>query len=108
MLTAKHIAPVNTSDMARALGRKGGKARARRLPPEERRRIAALGGRARAISIHAARRIAENFRFVEVMNATRPRPKVIRLREFAGPLPCIHASGALILTRYESAPCLLP
>jgi hypothetical protein len=84
---------MNTSDMARALGSKGGKARAKRLAPAEKRRIAALGGRARALSIHATRRVAENFRYAEVVDALQPRPKVIRLRDFAGPLPGIHASG---------------
>lgn len=78
--------------MARALGRKGGKARAARLAPSEKRRIAALGGRARALSLHASRRIAENFRYVEVMDALQPRPPVVRLRDFTGPLPGIYAS----------------
>jgi hypothetical protein len=85
---------MNPSDMARALGRKGGKARAARLAPAEQRRIAALGGQARAQSLHAARRIAENFRYAEVMNALQPRPQVIRLRDFKGPLPRIHGSQA--------------
>ena len=85
---------MNPSDMARALGRKGGKARAARLAPAEKRRIAALGGRARAHSLHAAQRIAENFRYAEVMDALQSRPKVIRLRNFEGPLPRIHVSQA--------------
>jgi hypothetical protein len=58
---------MNPSDMARALGGKG--------------------GRARALSLHAARRIAENFRYAEAMDALQPRPKVVRLRSFEGPLP---------------------
>jgi hypothetical protein len=80
------------SDIARALGSKGGKARAKRLTPAERQRIAALGGRARALSIHAERRLAENFRYAEAVAALQPRPKVRRLRNFSGPLPGIHAS----------------
>jgi len=80
------------SDMARALGRKGGKARAERLAPAEKQRIAALGGKARALSMHAARRIAQNFRYAEAVAALRPRPKVVRLRHFAGPLPDIHVT----------------
>jgi hypothetical protein len=83
---------MDASDMARALGRKGGTARAARLAPSERRRIAALGGRARALSLHASRRVAENFRYVEAMDALQPRPPVIRLRDFTGPLPDIHVS----------------
>lgn len=76
--------------MARALGSRGGKARAARLAPAEKRRIAALGGRARALSIHAARRVADNFRYAEAVAALQPRPKVRRLRDFAGPLPGVH------------------
>jgi hypothetical protein len=83
---------MNSSDMARALGSKGGKARANRLAPAEKRRIAALGGRARALSIHAARRVGENFRYAEAMDALRPRPKVARMRNFAGPLPGLHVT----------------
>ncbi len=78
--------------MARALGSKGGKARARNLAPAEKQRIAALGGRARALSFHAARRIDENFRYVDAMNALQPRPRVTRMRNFTGSLPGIHAS----------------
>jgi hypothetical protein len=80
------------SGIARALGSKGGKARAKRLAPADRRRIAALGGRARALSIHAERRVAENFRYAAAVAALQPRPKVRRLRNFAGPLPGIYAS----------------
>jgi hypothetical protein len=83
---------MNTSDMARALGRRGGKARAARLAPNERRRIAALGGRARSLAFHAARRVAENFRYVEVMDSLQPRPTTRSLRTFTGPLPGIHAT----------------
>jgi hypothetical protein len=93
LLTAKHNRAMNTSEMARALGSKGGKARAKRLAPEEKRRIAGLGGRARAISFHATRRVAENFRYAEAMTALQGRPKVTRLRAFAGPLPSLHVSG---------------
>jgi hypothetical protein len=85
---------MDISTMARALGSKGGKARALRLAPAEKLRIAALGGRARALSIHAERRIAENFRYVQAMDALRPRPAVIRMRDFNGALPGIHAAKA--------------
>jgi hypothetical protein len=85
---------MKVSDMARALGRKGGQARAARLGVAEKRRIASLGGRSRALSLHAARRIAENFRYVEAIEALHPRPKVVRLSAFDGPLPRIHGSQA--------------
>jgi hypothetical protein len=83
---------MNSSEMARALGKKGGKARAVRLSAAERARIAALGGHARLISLHAARRVAENFRYVAVLDALQPRTKAVRLRNFAGRLPGIYAS----------------
>lgn len=85
---------MNPSDMARALGRKGGQARAARLGLAEKRRIAALGGRSRALSLHAERRVSENFRYVEAIEALRPRPKVVRLRDFGGPLPRVHGGPA--------------
>jgi hypothetical protein len=92
LLTAKHNPRVNTSDMARALGSKGGKSRAKRLAPDEKRRIAALGGRARALSIHATRRVIENLHYASAMAALQPAPKVARLRNFAGPLPGLHGA----------------
>jgi hypothetical protein len=80
--------------MARALGRRGGLARARRLTPEERRRIAALGGKARAESLRAARRIADNFRYEAAVRALRGNaPPIRRLKSFAGPLPGIYPDG---------------
>ena len=83
---------MDISDIARALGSKGGKARAKRLTPAEKQRIAALGGRARALSIHAAQRVADNFRYAEAVAALQPRPKVRRLSNFTGSLPGIRAS----------------
>lgn len=62
---------VNASEIARVLGRRGGTARARRLSREERREIAAKGGRARALSHHAERRVRENFRALEAVDALR-------------------------------------
>jgi general stress protein YciG len=62
---------VNASEIARVLGRRGGTARARALSREERREIAAKGGRARALSHHAERRVRENFRALEAVDALR-------------------------------------
>lgn len=75
---------------ARQLGRRGGLARAARLAAGRRKAIAALGGRARSLSHHAERRIAENFRYLEVVkglggNATR----VVRITKIDAPLPDI-------------------
>jgi hypothetical protein len=79
---------MDTSAAARALGRRGGRARAARLSVDQRKAIAALGGKARSLSFHASRRIAENFRYVEAVDALRPHPvTVTRIRSFSGTLP---------------------
>ena len=46
--------------MAKAMGRRGGRARARRLSAERRRQIASLGGQARHRSLLVARRLTDN------------------------------------------------
>jgi hypothetical protein len=77
--------------MARALGRRGGRARARRLSAGARRRIASLGGRARARSLQAARRVAENFRYATAVLELEKGPlEVVRMKTFRGPLPGIY------------------
>lgn len=55
--------------IARALGRRGGLARARKLSPERRQEIASQGGRSKALTRNAARRIRENFEYLERVNA---------------------------------------
>jgi hypothetical protein len=79
-------------DIARALGQRGGHARARRLSAGARRRIASLGGHARRSSHQAARRVADNFRYaaaaIELRGHTR---RVTPLKAFRGPLPGIYA-----------------
>jgi general stress protein YciG len=70
-LAASNNRPVNASEIARVLGRRGGKVRARVLSREERQEIAAKGGRARALSHHAERRVRENFRALEAVDALR-------------------------------------
>ena len=77
--------------MARAMGRRGGLARASRLSAERRRQIASLGGRARQASLLAARRIAENFRYVNAVLELRGGPaRVHRMRTFTGRLPGLY------------------
>jgi len=81
--------------MARALGRRGGRARGKRLSAAERKRIAALGADARRQSLQAARRIADNFRYASVLDYLRGRPAPVkRLITFAGPLPGIYPGGS--------------
>jgi hypothetical protein len=80
------------SEMARALGRRGGRARSQRLSAAEKKRIAALGAKARLQSLRAAGRILDNFRYAAVLGELRgQRPAVLRLKAFAGPLPGIYS-----------------
>jgi hypothetical protein len=82
---------MNASEMARALGRRGGRARGKRLSAAERKRIASLGGNARLQSLQAAGRIADNFRYAAGLGDLRGRVTSIRrLSTFAGPLPGIY------------------
>jgi hypothetical protein len=86
---------MDASEMARVLGRKGGRARDTRLSVAEKKRIASLGGQARRQSIEAARRIADNFRYAAVLAELRRQPATVeRLRVFAGPLPGIYPPGS--------------
>lgn len=88
LLGAKHNWSMNPTEAARALGQRGGQARAARLSPDQRKKIASLGGKARSLSFHAARRIRENFRYLAAVAALRPDPsKMTRMRTFGGPLP---------------------
>jgi len=86
---------MNASEMARALGRRGGRARGKRLSVADKERIASLGGKARLQSLQAARRIAENLRYAAVLGELRGRPTTVRrLSAFAGPLPGIYPPGS--------------
>jgi len=86
---------MNASEMAKVLGRKGGRTRARRLSVAQRKRIASLGGQARRESLEAARRIAANFRYAAVLDELRGQQATVeRLRVFAGPLPGIYSTGS--------------
>ena len=86
---------MNASEMAKALGRRGGLSRGQRLSATDKKCIASLGGKARAQSLQAARRIADNFRYVAVLGDLRAQPATIRrLSAFAGPLPGIYPAGS--------------
>lgn len=77
--------------MAQALGRRGGRARARRLTAAERRRIAALGGNARKRSLEAARRVTTTLRYAALVQELRGgRPALTRMKAFGGRLPGIY------------------
>jgi hypothetical protein len=82
---------METRDMARAMGSRGGRARAIRLSPEERQRIASLGGIARHRSLQVAQRIADNFRYVaDILDLQGSSLKVVRMKAFTGRLPGIY------------------
>lgn len=82
---------MTVSELAAALGRRGGQARAARLSPERRREIAAAGAAARRASLEAARRIEVNFRYRDLVLALAPpAPKVRRVATCRGPLPGIY------------------
>ena len=82
---------MGTREMARALGQRGGRARAKRLSADERRRIAALGGQARHRTRQVAQRVEENLRYAAaVVELQGKGPKVTRMKTFTGPLPGIY------------------
>jgi len=65
--------------------------RALRLPPGDRRRIASLGGKARAKSLQTARRIDANLRYAALLpDLQGASTEVERLGSFEGPLPGIY------------------
>jgi hypothetical protein len=77
------------------LGRRGGRTRARRLPAEQRRQIAALGGKARQRSLEAARRLMANFNYLAMVDELRGgTPAVTAVKNFRGPLPGIYVHGS--------------
>jgi hypothetical protein len=80
--------------MAKLLGSRGGQARARRVSQAERQRIASLGGKARARSLEAVRRILVNLSYAHAVSELRGGvPKVTAIKYFAGPLPGLYRRG---------------
>lgn len=77
--------------MARAMGRRGGRARASRLSRERRRQIASLGGEARQRSLVATRRLVENLLYAEAVEELRGQAReVLRMKTFNGRLPGLY------------------
>ena len=94
-LSLSKMYAMNASEMARALGRRGGRARANRLSGADKKRIASLGGKARLRSLRSARRIVDNLRYAAVLDALRGHfAAVRRLSAFAGTLPGIYRAGS--------------
>lgn len=84
------MALMDTRQMAKALGRRGGRARARTLTADQRRHIAALGGAARRRSLDLAQRHADNFSYAAAVLELQPPPRVERLRTFSGRVPGLY------------------
>jgi hypothetical protein len=86
---------MDVSEIAKALGRRGGQARSARLSAADKQRIAGLGGRARRQSLEAARRIADNFRYADAVAELRGRKVVVkRSRTVTERLPGIYPGRA--------------
>jgi hypothetical protein len=84
---------MDASQIARLLGRRGGQVRARRLSTPDKKRIASLGGVARAASLLRARRIVENLRYAAArMELDGKATAVTRLDRFEGRLPGIYSN----------------
>lgn len=82
-------------EMARLLGRMGGRARGDRLSAAEKQRIASLGGKARMSSLRASRRIVENLAYAAAAEELRGKPKVVRREStFTGRLPGIYPADS--------------
>ena len=92
MLSAKYNLNMNNARaIATAMGRRGGQARARRLSPDQRRRIAALGGAARRASLEVAQRIIDNFSYLTAVQALGGRRRnPARVSTCKGPLPGLY------------------
>ena len=69
---------MTVTELAAALGRRGGRARAARLSPGRRREIAAAGAEARRASLEAARRLAVNFSYAAAVAGLRAAPPPVR------------------------------
>jgi hypothetical protein len=86
---------MDARDIARVLGRRGGRARARRLSAAERNHIATVGAQARASSLQAARRIADSLRYADAVTELRGgAPAIARMRTCKGPIPGIYPDGS--------------
>lgn len=82
---------MNTRQLARALGRQGGLARAKNLSASQRKKIAAKGGRMKALSAKAAARIEANFKYLKVVEELQKTPRPKAVSRVDQPLPGIYA-----------------
>lgn len=85
---------MHVSDMARALGSRGGFSRARRLSSDRRADIARVGARARADSLRLTRAIVTNFDYVNAVRELHPPTPVRSASMCGGRLPGIYGPEA--------------
>jgi hypothetical protein len=78
------------SEMARALGRRGGLSRARRLSSRRLTDIAREGATARGESLRLARAILNNFDYVNAIRELHPPRPVRADTRYSGKLPGIY------------------
>lgn len=88
------MSSMTVTELAAALGRRGGRARAARLSPDRRRQIAAAGADARRRSLEATRRIAENFSYAAAVEELQGTPAVRRVATCRTRLPGLYPAGA--------------
>jgi hypothetical protein len=88
---------MSNSEIARALGRRGGLKRAQRLSKARRVEIARLGSEARSDSLRMERAIRSNFDYVAAMRQLDPPAKVSSEPKASRKLPGIY--GAIQRTR---------
>ncbi|MBU0506674.1 MAG: hypothetical protein ABII18_13710 [bacterium] len=81
---------MSISKYAKELGRRGGKARAKKLSKGRKAHIAKLGAEARVESLRIAKRIIENFMYWEAVCVLAPLPKVRSVKNVNHKLPGIY------------------
>lgn len=82
----------NLSEIAKLLGRQGGKARAKKLTQNQRSSIASKGAQARKESLLLKKRIISNFKFLQAIQELQPRQKTVkRLKTCRHKLPGIYS-----------------
>lgn len=92
MLSGKYNKDVSDlSEIAKLLGSKGGKARAKKLTSEQRSSIASKGAQARKESLLLKKRIIANFEYLQAIQELQPQKKIIkRLKTCRHKLPGIY------------------
>lgn len=78
----------SVTSIAKALGKRGGLARAKRLSADRKKTIASQGGKSRAQSLLAAKRLRANFEFLATVKILAGKSTAIKsVSNYKGPLP---------------------